>query len=53
MTGLLETCITRRLEIQHVFATQTSAMALVGRKLVEGIIILTFIDVNVKVRCIN
>ena len=37
LTGLLETCITRRLEIQHVFATQTSAMALVGRKLEEGI----------------
>ena len=53
MTGLLETCITRRLEIQHVFATKTSAMALVGGKLEEGISILTFIEVNVKVKCIN
>merc|ERR1711990_335792 len=34
--GLLETCITRRLGIRHVFATQTSAMALEGRKLEEG-----------------
>ena len=48
-------CITRRLEILTVFATQTSAMAHVGRKLEEGVSILIDIqsDVTINVRFIS